>query len=109
MDLEKTADGNGKSGDGSVNMPTAPRNRWIARRAVMAVAVPVLLLGWYVMTYVSLTIADSAGLVPDSVPILMLDLFSCPVGWYLGSDLPGTESFQELLWAAADFGWSLRR
>ncbi|MFO1095672.1 MAG: hypothetical protein U0992_20560 [Planctomycetaceae bacterium] len=63
-------------------MPTT-RPRRIVRRAVVAVAVVVLLLGWYFASVMCLGFAVGAGWVINPTPIVIAPLM--PMQWYVQS------------------------
>jgi hypothetical protein len=80
---------------------TEPRARRIVRRAVMALAVVVLLWGGYISSVAILCFAVNAGALPIDLPETWLwHRYSAPAIWYTRSDLPGADQCRDLLdWA----------
>jgi hypothetical protein len=87
---------------------TELRPRRIVRRAVMVVAVVVLLVSGYVGSFLGVQVLDGAGWLPrSSLPILIV--VYQPLSWYVTeSDLPGAKECGSMTRAVYEFGSSYR-
>jgi len=81
----------------------------IVRRAVMVLAVAVLLLSGYVGSLCVVCFADGADALSDvpDFPMALAHAYVAPVDWYIDSDLPGSEPCLVLLDKCYDAGWWL--
>jgi len=76
------------------------RSRRIIRRAVMALAVVVLLPVWYVGTWLVLSRAAREDMIDGSMTAQIRPAF-VPLIWYCNSDLAGAELLHDIWWTTA--------
>src|SRR5690349_15747807 len=81
----------------------ATRSRRIVRRAVMTLAIVLLLPAWYLLSVAVLWAGLEAGaeggwlsgaITYSSVP----EIYMKPALWYLGSELPGSDAYAHVIW-----------
>lgn len=69
---------------------TTIRTRRIIKRALWSLAVVLLLLGWYVCSYLGLQYLDGRGVIPASLQPIANGV-CMPLNEYCETDLPGAE------------------